>query len=89
MEKEEFEKKKSRLVKNGLSIVKGLKDTFNALLKYDWYENWEYPNEFRKINDTKGEPVKIGILFDKVRALATELVKYPDKLESLWEKGLK
>ena len=88
MEKEEFEKKKSLLVKNGLSTIKGLEETFVALLKYDWYENWEYPNEFRKMNGTKLEPVEIRILFDKIRALATELVKYPDKLESLWEKGL-
>ena len=85
MDKEEFEKKKSLLVQNGLSFVKGLKDTFDALLKYDWYENWEYPNEFRKINGTKVESVKIGMLFDKIRALATELVKYPNRLESLWE----
>jgi len=89
MDKEKFEKKKSLLVQNGLSFVKGLKDTFDAILKYDWYENWEYPNEFRKINGTKLEPVEIRILFDKIRALATELVKYPNKLESLWEKGLK
>ncbi len=39
MDKEQFEKKKSLLVRNGLSVVKGLKDIFNALLKYDWYEN--------------------------------------------------
>ena len=89
MEKEEFEKKKTRLVRNGLSIVKGLKDTFNALLKYDWYENWEYPNEFRKMNGTKLESVEIRYLFNKIKTLATELVKYPNNLESLWEKGLK
>ena len=35
------------------------------------------------------EPVDIKILFDKIRALTTELIKYPNKLESLWEKGLK
>lgn len=88
MEKEEFEKKKSLLVRNGLSIVKGLKDTFNALLKYDWYENWEYPNEFRKMNGTKLESVEIRYLFNKIKTLANELVKYPNNLESLWEKGL-
>jgi len=89
MDKEEFEKKKSLLVRNGLSTVNGLKDTFEALLKYDWYENWEYPNEFRKINGTKLEPLEIRILFERIRILISELAKFPDKLESLWEKGLK
>jgi hypothetical protein len=62
MDTKEFEKKKSLLVKNGLSIVKGLKETFEAFLKYDWYEDWEYPDEFRKINGTKLEPVEIKSL---------------------------
>ena len=84
MDKEKFEKKKSLLVRNGLNFTKVLKETFEALLKYDWYKDWEYPDEFSKV-----DPVDIKILFDKIRALATELVKYPNKLESLWEEGLK
>ena len=88
MDKEEFEKKKSLLVRNGLNITKGLKDTFEALLKYDWYEKFvDTINIDGKIMET--EPVDIKILFDKIRALTTELAKYPAKIESLWEKGLK
>ena len=81
-------KKKSQLVRNGWSIGKGLKDTFEASLKYDWYEKFvDTINIDGRIIET--EPVDIKILFDKIRALTTELVKYPIKLESLWEKGLK
>lgn len=88
MNKEEFEKKKSLLVRNGLSIVKGLKDTFEAVLKYDWYEKFvDTINIDGGIIET--EPVDIKILFDKIRALATELIKYSNNLESLPEKGLK
>ena len=89
MDKEEvFKKKKSLLVRNGLSIVKGLKDTFEALLKYDWYEKFvDTINIGGRIIET--EPVDIKILFDKIRALTTELIKFPNNLESLWEKGLK
>ena len=89
MDKEEFEKKKSRLLRNGLSNINGLKDTFEALLKHDWYEKWEYPDELRKINGTKLEPLDIGILFERIRNIISDLAKYPDKLESLWKKGLK
>jgi len=35
MEKGEFEKKKSILVRNGLNTIKVLEETFVALLKYD------------------------------------------------------
>lgn len=88
MNKEEFEKKKSLLVRNGLSIVKGLKDTFEAVLKYDWYEKFvDTINIDGGIIET--EPVDIKIFFDKIRALATELIKYSNNLESLPEKGLK
>jgi len=64
-------------------------EIFEALLKYDWYGEWDYPDNFRKLNGSKLDPVDIKNLFDRIRALTTELVKYPDKLESLWEKGLK
>jgi len=88
MDKDEFEKKKSIIVRNGLSLINGLKQSFEALLKYDWYEKFvDTINIDGGIIET--EPVDIKILFDKIRALTTELVKYPDKLESLWEKGLK
>ncbi|KKN47289.1 hypothetical protein LCGC14_0664400 [marine sediment metagenome] len=88
MDKEVFEKKKSLLVRNGLGFANNLMDTFEALLKYDWYEKFvETINIDGKIIET--ESVDIKILFDKIRALTTELVKYPDKLESLWKKGLK
>ena len=88
MDKEEFEKKKSLLVKNGLSYAKGLMDTFEALSKYDWYDKFvDTINIDGRIIET--EPVNIKILFDKIGALNTELEKYPDKLESLWEKVLK
>jgi len=88
MEKEEFEKKKSLLVRNGLSFAKGLMDTFEALLKYDWYEKFVDTFNFDgRIIET--EPVDITILFDKIRALATELIKFPNNLESLLEKVLK
>ena len=53
------------------------------------YENWEYPNDFRNINGTKLEPLEIRMLFERIRKIISELAKYPDKLESLWEKGLK
>jgi len=57
-------------------------------LKYDWYEKFvDTINIDGRIIET--EPVDIKILFDKIRALATELIKYPNNLESLWEKGLK
>ena len=87
--KEEFEKKKSLLVKNGLSIVKGLEDTFNALSKYDWYGEWEYPDEIRALFGDKLDPVEFKFLFKRIRILTSELAKFPDKLESLWEKGSK
>lgn len=88
MNKEEFEKKKSIIVRNGLSLVNGLKQTFEALLKYDWYEKFvDTINIDGRIIET--EPVNIKILFDKIETLATELVKFPNNLESLWEKGLK
>ena len=88
MDKDEFEKKKSIIVRNGLSLINGLKQSFEALLKYDWYEKFvDTINIDGGIIET--EPVDIKILFDKIRALTTELVKYPIKLESLWEKGLK
>jgi len=89
MDKEVFEKKKSLLVRNGLGFANNLIDTFEALLKYNWYKDWEYPDEIRNLNGSKLDPVDIKNLFDSIRALTTELVKYPDKLESLWEKGLK
>ena len=89
MEKEEFEKKKSRIVKNGLNIINGLKETFEALLKHNWYEDWEYPDEFRNLNGSKLDPVGIKFLFDRIKIHATELLKFPNDLESLWEKGLK
>ena len=57
-------------------------------MKYDWYEKFvDTINIDGRIIET--EPVDIKILFDKIRALATELIKYPNNLESLWEKGLK
>ena len=88
MDKEELEKKKSLLVRNGLNIVKGLKDTFEALLKYDWYE--KFVDTFSvKGGIIETEPVEITMLFDKIRIFATELIKYPNNLESLWEKNLK
>ncbi len=88
MDKEEFEKKKSLLVRNGLGFANNLMDTFEALLKYDWYEKFvDTINIDGRIIET--EPVDIKILFDKIKALTTELVKYPIKLESLWKKGLK
>lgn len=89
MDKEKFEKKKSLLVRNGLSTIRGLEETFEALLKYDWYEDWEYPDEFRNLNGSKVDPVDFKFLFKRIRILLSELAKYPDKLESLWEKGLK
>ena len=89
MEKEEFEKKKSRIVKNGLNIINGLKETFETILKHNWYEDWEYPDEFRKLNGSKLDPVDFKFLFKRIRTFISELAKYPDKLESLWEKGLK
>ena len=36
-------------------------------MKYGWYENWDYPNEFRKINGTKLEPLEIRMLFERIR----------------------
>ncbi len=88
MNKEEFENKKSLIIRNGLNIINGLKETFEALSKYDWYEKFvDTINIDGRIIET--EPVDINILFDKIRALATELIKYPNNLESLWEKGLK
>ncbi len=88
MNKVEFEKKKSIIVRNGLSLINGLKQTFEVLSKYDWYEKFIDKIDIDgRIIET--EPVDIKILFDKIRALAAELVKYPNKLESLREKGLK
>ena len=84
MDNEKFEKKKSMLVRNGLNYIKILEDTFKALLKYDWYKDWEYPDEFSKV-----DPVDFKFLFKRIRTFISELAKYPDKLESLWEKGLK
>ena len=89
MEKEEFEKKKSLLVKNGLNFANNLIDTFEALLKYNWYEDWEYPDEIRTLFGDKLDPVEFKFLFKRIRILTSELAKFPDKLESLWEKGLK
>ena len=89
MKKEEFEKEKSILVKNGLSVIKGIEETFEALLKYDWYGEWEYPYNLRKPNGSKRAPVEFKFLFEQIRIRISELAKYPDKLESLWERGLK
>ena len=89
MEKEEFEKKKSILVRNGLNTIKVLEETFVALLKYDWYGEWEYPDEFRNLNGSKLDPVDFKFLFKRIRTFISELAKYPDKLELLWEKGSK
>ena len=80
MDNEEFEKKKSLLVRNGLNFTKLLKETFKALLKYDWYKDWEYPEEFRKLNGSKVDPVdfKKKFLFKRIRDIISELAKYPD-----------
>jgi len=57
-------------------------------LKFDWYEKFvDTINNDGRIIET--ESVDIKILFDKIRALTTELIKYPNNLESLREKGLK
>lgn len=57
-------------------------------MKYDWYEKFvDTINNDGRIIET--ESVDIKILFDKIRALTTELIKYPNNLESLREKGLK
>jgi len=89
MEKEEFEKKRSLLVRNGLNIVKALEDTFKAILKYNWYEDWEYPDEIRNLDGSKLDSVDIIFLFERIRFFVSELDNFPDKLESLREKGLK
>ncbi len=89
MKKEEFEKKKSLLVKNGLNTIKGLEDTFKAILKHDWYGEWEYPDEIRAKFNYQIDPVEFKFLFKKLRTLISELAKFPDKFEVLWEKGLK
>ncbi len=57
-------------------------------MKYDWYEKFvDTINNDGRIIET--ESVDIKILFERIRTLATELIKYPNNLESLWEKGLK
>lgn len=89
MDKEEFEKKKSSIVKNGLHVINGLKETFETISKHNWYEDWEYPDEIRNLNGRKLDPVSIKLLFDKINILATELLKFPNDLESLWEKNVK
>lgn len=89
MDKEKFEKKKSILVRNGLSTIKGLEETFKTLLKHDWYGEWDYPDNLRKPNGSKLDPVEFKFLFKRIRALLSELAKFPVELESLWEEGLK
>ncbi len=89
MEKEEFEKKKSRIVKNGLNIINRLKDTFETILKHNWYEDWEYPDEFRNLNGSKVDSVDIKFLFELIKIHANELLIFPNKLESLWKQNLK
>ncbi len=89
MEKEEFEKEKSRIVKNGLNIIKRLKETFETILKHNWYEDWEYSDEFRNLNGSKVDSVDIKFLFELIKRHANELLKFPNKLESLWEQNLK
>ncbi len=90
MDKEEFEKRKNRLVRNGLNIINGLKETFQALLDNDWYGKFEYPEiEVADGTTIKPESVDIQILFKRIISLNTELVKYHHKLKSLWEEGLK
>ena len=73
MEKEEFEKKKSKIVKNGLNIIKGLEETFVALLKYDWYGEWKYPDEFRNLNGSELDPVDFQFLFKRIRTFISTI----------------
>jgi len=89
MDKDEFEKKKSLLVRRGLSTIKGLENTFKTLLKYNWYEDWEYPDKIRNLKWRKHYPVDFKFLFKRIRIIISELAKYTNNLESLWEKGLK
>ncbi len=89
MERKDFEKRKRIVIKNGLSNIKALKETFEKLREINWYENWEYPNEYRKVNGTKLDPIDIDHLFDKIELIIFELTKFPRKLRLLWEVGLK
>ena len=83
MEKEQFEKKKLILVGDGLQTIKGLEETFKALLKHDWYGEWEYPDEIKGIFDGKIDPVEFKFLIERRRILISELAKFTDKLETL------
>ncbi len=73
MDKEEFEKKKSRIVKNGLNLINRLKKTFETISKHSWYEDWEYPDEIRNLNESKLDPVSIKLLFNRINILTTIL----------------
>ncbi len=89
MDKKEFEKKKSLIVSNGLSLVKGLEESFNTLKKYDWYEQFVDIINIDGKGEIETKPVNIKLLFNQIKTLSTELLKFPDELESLWERNFK
>ena len=66
-DKEQFKKEKLKLLNNGLNTIKGLEDIFNALLEFNWYEDWKYPEEFKKINGSDLESVDFTFLIQKIK----------------------